>query len=70
MPIADNTMKHVCLLRTIPGGGGGGGGGGHSGTAGLILRPLHVLDFVKEFCTKVRSMGGKIPLQSMKYTRL
>ena len=43
-----------------PGGGGGSGGGGGGGG-------------VKEgcfFCTQVRSMGVKIPLQSTKYTRL
>ena len=43
------------------------------GTWGLFLRHPHVRDFVKEgyfFCTQVRSMGVKIPLQSTKYTRL
>ena len=59
------------------------GGGGHSGTEGGggggalrkkgSLRPPHVRNFCKRrvlFCTKVRSMGVKIPLQSTKYTRL
>ena len=43
------------------------------GRRGIFLRPPHVRDFVKEgyfFCTQVRSMGVKIPLQSTKYTRL
>ena len=70
----------------LPGGGGGGGGGhsgteGGGGAPvlrispkkGYFLRPPHVRNFVKEgyfFCTQVRSMGVKIPLQSTKYTRL
>ena len=55
-----------------------GGGWAHPryvirGRRGLFLRPPHVRDFVKEgyfFCTQVRSMGVKIPLQSTKYRRL
>ena len=56
----------------------GGGGGAHPryvfrGRRGLFLRPPHVRDFVKRrvlFCTQVRSIGVRIPLQSTKYTRL
>ena len=41
------------------------------GRRGLFLRPPHVRNFVRVlFCTKVRSTGVKIPLQSTKYTRL
>ena len=69
-----------------PGGGGGGGGGGHSGTEGgphlryvfrgrrgSFFKTSACPRFCKRrvlFCTQVRSMGVKIPLQSTKYTRL
>ena len=64
---------------------GGGGGGGHSGTEGgrtlvtyfaeegVFFKTSACPRFCKRrvlFCTKVRSMGVKIPLQSTKYTRL
>ena len=68
------------------GGGGGGGGGLHSGTEGggrtlvtyfaeegAFFKTSACPRFCKRrvlFCTKVRSMGVKIPLQSTKYTRL
>ena len=67
------------------GGGGGGGGGGHSGTEGAapslrfsrkkgsFFKTSACPRFCKRrvlFCTQVRSMGVKIPLQSTKYTRL
>ena len=73
---------YVFSWRTTPWPGGGGAlryrGGPHPRYVfrrrrGLFLRPLHVRDFVKEgyfFCTQVRSMGVKIPLQSTKYTQL
>ena len=64
----------------------GGGGGGHSGTEGgrtfvtyfaeegvFFFETSACPRFCKRrvlFCTQVRSMGVKIPLQSTKYTRL
>ena len=43
------------------------------GRRGLLLRPLHVRDFVKEgyfFVRRYEVWGVKIPLQSTKYTQL
>ena len=62
-----------------------GGGGGHSGTEGgrtfvtyfakegVFFKTSACPRFCKRrvlFCTQVRSMGVKIPLQSTKYPRL
>ena len=56
---------------------GGGGGGGTSVTyfaeEGVFFKTSACPQFCKRgvlFCTQVRSMGVKIPLQSTKYTRL
>ena len=71
-------------LTSVPGGGGGGGGGTQvqSGAApalhisrrkGSFFKTSACPRFCKRrvlFCTQVRSMGVKIPLQSTKYTRL
>ena len=67
----------------IPGGGGGGGGTQvQKGAApslrispkkGSFFKTSACPQFCKRrvlFCTQVRSMGVKIPLQSTKYTRL
>ena len=73
-------IDHQVLSLTVGSWSGGGvlgyRGGPHlryvfRGRRGLFLGPPHVRDFVKVgyfFCTKVRSMGVKIPLQSTKYT--
>ena len=72
-------------MRDLKKRGGGGGGGGHSGTEGgctcvtyfaeegVFFKTSACPRFCKRrvpFCTMVRSMGVKIPLQSTKYTWL
>ena len=64
--------SHVVLEESGPGAGGGGGGGGE-GKKGSFLKTFVCPRFCKRralFCTQVRSMGVKIPLQSTKFTRL
>ena len=74
------------MVQLSSGGGGGGGGGGGTqvqrGAApslrisrkkGSFFKTSACPRFCKRrvlFCTQVRSMGVKIPLQSTKYTRL
>ena len=59
-----------------PGGGGGGGGGTrvtYFAEEGVFFKTSACPRFCKRrvlFCTHVRSMGVKIPLQSTKYTQL
>ena len=77
---------HTSLGFPVSGGGGGGGGGGGTqvqrGAAPALRIPRKKGSFFKtsacpRFCkrrvlfrSQVRSMGVKIPLESMKYTRL
>ena len=77
--------KHQLRDDEIIAPGGGGGGGGTqvqrgaapslriSGKKGSFFKTSACPRFCKRrvlFCTKVRSMGVKIPLQSTKYTLL
>ena len=78
--------RHIVTLanwKYTPGGGGGGGGSQiQRGAApalrisrkkGSFFKTFPCPRFCKRrvlFCTQIRSMGVKIPLQSTKYTRL
>ena len=72
-------IKHTACLKGNPGGGGHSGTEGgrtlvtHFAEEGSFLKTSACPRFCKRrvlFCTQVRSMGVKIPLQSTKYTRL
>ena len=56
-----------------PGGGGGGTLVTYFAEKGVFVEDLRMSAILKRrvlFCTQVRSMGVKIPLQSTKHTRL